>query len=117
MASDDEEAPPDDCWDADLVASLPGKLVLVGLTYLDPDGAVAEREQLYGRVETLDPEEGVLLALEGGRAGEWYWLPPDTRPFAQAAAGDYRLRSTGEIVSNPDYTANWTVYPPSPEGG
>ncbi|MFX0060574.1 MAG: hypothetical protein ACFFC7_00125 [Candidatus Hermodarchaeota archaeon] len=42
-------------------------------------------------------------------------LPPDLSAFQKAEPGDYRLRSTGEVVINPDFTVLWTVQPPSPD--
>jgi hypothetical protein len=30
----------------------------------------------------------------------------------QAPVGEYRLKSTGEVVVNPDYVASWTITEP-----
>jgi hypothetical protein len=43
------------------------------------------------------------------------WLPPDTRAFQKASPGEYRLKSTGEVVADPDYTAMWTLRSPPPK--
>lgn len=59
-----------------------------------------------------DPGEGIALRLEGARAGETYRLPPDLRAFAPAPPGEYRLRETGEVVVDPDYTTSRTIDPP-----
>lgn len=53
--------------------------------------------------------------LEGPKFGSAYWLPPDVRPFTVAARGEYRLRSTGEVVVDPDLTATWVVTKPQAE--
>jgi hypothetical protein len=50
-----------------------------------------------------------LLSLKGQRAGEQHNLPPDTRAIEIAAAGEYRLRATGELVIDPDYTAMFSI--------
>ena len=36
-------------------------------------------------------------------------LPPDITAIEVAAKGEYYLKSTGEIVVNPDYVAIWTI--------
>ena len=37
-----------------------------------------------------------------------FCLPPDMTSFQSATPGSYRLRSSGRVVENPDYLANWT---------
>jgi hypothetical protein len=44
--------------------------------------------------------------------GEVYRLPPDLRPVTDAAPGEYRLRSTGEVIVDPDVTITWTITNP-----
>jgi hypothetical protein len=90
---------------------LNGATVLVGITYNEPTGD--RLEQFYGTVMSADPEQGITLRLEGSRLGETYYLPPDLRAFFAARPGSYRLRSTGEEVVNPDYTATWSITPPA----
>lgn len=83
-----------------------GKTILVGLTYLDSMGNVIERRQMRGEVIRVNPKEGVVLRLDDGAE---YALPPDFRPIREAKPGEYRLRSTGEVVLDPDYVATYTV--------
>ncbi len=40
------------------------------------------------------------------------WLPPALEHYEPADLGEYRLRSTGHVVSNPDYLATFNCYPP-----
>jgi hypothetical protein len=91
-------------WD-DLI----GKKLLIGLTYTSKDGKVLEQSQLHGRVASASEHTGILVKLDGLRAGESYKLPPDLRSFFPAKAGEYTLRSTGEVVVDPDFMANWIV--------
>ena len=98
-------------WDEVFAAELVGSLVLVGITYEDPAGP--RQEQFYGVVEAADPERGITLLLSGSRDGDRYYLPPDLRAFEPAPPGSYRLRSTGEVVLDPDFTSSWTINPPS----
>jgi hypothetical protein len=97
-------------WDERRAEALLGATVLVGVTRMLPRGP--EHEQVFGEVSSADRVHGICIELSGSRAGEVCWLPPDLRGFAKARPGDYRLRSTGEIVTDPDYTATWTLHPP-----
>lgn len=96
-------------FDHVLAKELVGKHLLVGLTYMDNHGEVKSQEQVHGHVTHVDPRSGFTMKLLGERKGEEYCLPPDTRAFERASPGEYRLRSTGEVVVNPDYTASWTI--------
>jgi len=100
-------------WNAPLAECLPGKLLLIGLTIETPGQDETEMQQFYGRVLVADPEQGIQLELGGEHAGRIYWLPPDTRTIRPAPPGDYRLRATGEVVENPDYTCVWVLTRPS----
>ena len=93
-----------DVWDDQLARVLPGKVLLVGISYIDTDGSLIEQQQFFGSVETVHSRQGILLNLAGRRAGERYNLPPDMRAIREAEPGEYRLRSTGEMVVDPDYT-------------
>ena len=97
-------------WDPAQAEKLLGSTVLVGVTYDEPTGQ--RQEQFYGTVMTADPDEGITLRLEGSRSGEVYTLPPDLGALFQAPPGEYRLRGTGEVVTDPDYTTTWISTPP-----
>jgi hypothetical protein len=103
-----EGAPP---WDESLAEALLKRTVLVGVATATENGTVLGYEQLYGTVTSADAS-GVVLELKGERAGEVVLLPPDPRAYTRAAPGEYRLRTTGEVVSNPDYLSVWTRTPP-----
>jgi hypothetical protein len=101
----DDDAPEEVGWD-----DLNGKQILVGLRIEDPRGKRLRMEQLYGRIVTSDPKRGICLELH--TEGRTYWLPPDLRSVRRAPAGEYRLRSTGEVVENPDLLASWVLVQP-----
>jgi len=105
-AQHDDGRPP---FDHALAAELLGKHVLVGITNLDHEENLIEQSQYHGDVVVADEREGFRFKLRGTREGEFEWLPPDTRGFSPAPPGEYRLRSTGEVVVNPDYTTTWTL--------
>jgi hypothetical protein len=83
-----------------------GKRLIIGLTYLEHTGDVAEQKQLHGVVEEISTEAGIVVRLNDGAVCR---LPPDLRGLAEAPPGTYRLRSTGEEVEDPDYLCTWTI--------
>ena len=100
-------------WSVEVARELPGKMVLIGITYLRPDRSVLEQIQMFGRIEVADSVVGIVVALEGKRGGTKYTLPPDTRGIREAAPGEYALRSTGEVVVDPDYVVTYTGSKPA----
>jgi hypothetical protein len=46
--------------------------------------------------------------------GKKRWLPPDLSQLKPADPGNYRLKSTEEVVIDPDYLSVWTVYQKTP---
>ncbi|MBW3618011.1 MAG: hypothetical protein KY446_09735 [Proteobacteria bacterium] len=93
-----------------MAEKLSGSTVLVGMTTNGPAGE--QLEQFFGTVMIVDANEGITLRLEGARAGDVFTLPPDLRAFFPAKPGSYRLRQTGEVVLDPDYTTTWERTPP-----
>ena len=81
-----------------------GKIVLVGLTYLNPDGSEHAREAWAGEIEDVR-EDGVVSVRRAGE-DEPFTLPPE---LERAEPGEYRLRGTGEVVVDPDFLASWTI--------
>jgi len=87
-----------------------GSIVIVGLTYVDPEGQCEGQIQIYGVVTVADKELGIAVECHGQIwNGQQRWLPPVTAAFHKAERGRYRLCSTGEVIVDPDYLSNWTV--------
>ena len=91
---------------------LVGKHVLVGVTYTDDRDEPIDQKQFHGRVVRANAEEGVVILQ---KSGEEMRLPPFLKAFERANPGEYRLRSTGEVVVDPDYTCTWSVRRPAHE--
>ena len=87
-----------------------GKHVLVGITRLDHSGQLISQEQFHGHVTAIDTSVHIRLST-----GLDYALPPDAASFLPAQPGEYRLRATGEVVVDPDFTTSWTITAPPPE--
>ena len=89
------------------VSSLVGKSLLVGVTVLDESANVIEQFQVYGDIVRADGE-GITFFRE--HSSTEFSIPPSFSNVIEADAGEYRLRSTGELVENPDYLTTWTIY-------
>jgi hypothetical protein len=107
----DDGRPPD--WQGDTppfwvekALRMVGKHVLVGKTYVRGEDVV-EQVQFHGVIEQASERNG--FALRRADTGEIEWLPPDMRAFERAEPGEYRLRSTGEVVVDPDILSTWVV--------
>ncbi len=90
---------------------LMGKVLLVGLTYYTHDNVFIEQRQYWGVV--IESNKNTICTKQ--KNGELFRLPPDLSSTQPAPPGEYRLRSTGEIVINPDFLTTWTVNK-APEG-
>ena len=78
-----------------------GKVVLVGVTRYGGDGQVKGLEQYAGTVLRISADEGVVLADEND--GHERYLPPMLDQYQPAEPGEYRMRTSGMIVVDPDY--------------
>jgi hypothetical protein len=97
-------------FDEEEAQTLIGKHLLVGLTHRNHEDEVTRYEQIHGIVVRANRREGIVLRLHGST--EERTLPPDLSRLEEAGPGTYRLKTTGEVVVDPDYLATWTVYPP-----
>jgi len=91
--------------------ALIGKRVLVGLTHRNQADEVVGYEQFHGEIIRVSESQGIIVQVHN--SSEERWLPPDLSRLEAASPGNYRLKSTGEVVVDPDFLATWTVYPPS----
>jgi hypothetical protein len=92
-------------FDAAAADRLMGARVLVGLTYLRGND-VEQVVQFHGTVVKVS-QDGIEVQPSGG--DEVVELPPDLDAFEPAVPGEYRLRSTGEVVIDPDFTCAWSI--------
>ena len=86
-----------------------GKHLLVGITVNGVDGELMYQEQFHGLIVAAD--DGGLVIERAGN-GARISLPPD---LTKASPGEYLLRSTGEVVVDPDYLAKWSWTEGDPE--
>ena len=96
----DEEAEKEITFD-----ELIGKVLLVGITYYTHDNEYIEQKQFYGTVTEANDD---LIRVKQ-KDGTDFTLPPDLSSTKRARQGEYKLRSTGEVVVNPDFLATWNL--------
>lgn len=94
-------------WNAEAAEWLVGKYVLIGVAYVSPKG---ERVgQYHGRIASADPKAGITVECAGACAGDTLVLPPATSWFGHAEPGEYKLKTTGETVVDPDVLSTWRI--------
>jgi hypothetical protein len=86
-----------------------GKRLLVGITVNSAEGEFLYQEQFHGLI--VEADDGGLV-VERADNGARVSLPPE---LVKAKPGEYRLRSTGEVVVDPDYLAKWAWTEGGPE--
>jgi hypothetical protein len=91
-----------------------GKIVLVGITRRASDGTtIKSHGQYHGKIVRADRGAGIAIECEGIWSGETITLPPMTGAFHPVNSGEYRLRSTGEIIKDPDVLTTWSIIEPA----
>lgn len=96
-------------FDEEEAKSIIGKHLLVGVTHRNRSEEITGVEQFHGEIIRASREEGIIVLVSG--SGEERWVPPDLSRLEPAVPANYKIKSTGEIVVNPDYLSMWTVYP------
>ena len=97
-------------FDEKIAEDIIGKVVLVGITYLNSEGELQSKTQFFGVVISVCSENGIKLCLAGQHQGHEYNLPPDTSCIWKADPGVYVLSESKEKVENPDYLCTWEVH-------
>jgi hypothetical protein len=100
-------------WE-DLHDLLQGCTLLIGLTFVDGNGHVVEQYQTHGTFETFTTDYRMQIRRPDGTL---FRLPYEPETISEAAPGEYRERSTGTVITDPDYLVRWTitVNPDAPE--
>lgn len=94
--------------DKNIAKEMLGKVVLVGITTMNRDDQALSQNQYFGTILRIGEDEGVIILR--GDTGEEMWLPPALEYYEAANPGEYHLRSTGQVVVNPDYVVRFNKY-------
>lgn len=61
------------------------------------------QEQGHGEIMEITAEIVEIIKVKLHGSGEAFTLPPFMDELEEAPPGEYKLRSTGEVVINPDF--------------
>jgi len=85
---------------------LQGKVILIGITYVDKQDKLLDRKQWWGVIEEASAASGIRVALKN--SSEPCVLPPDLGAIRKARPGEYHLKESNEVVTDPDFLTTWT---------
>jgi hypothetical protein len=100
----------DDDWDEGFAGDLVGCTLLAGLTFVDHDDALVRRQQIFGKVESVDRADGIALRCHV--SDELVMLAPILDAIEPGQPGIYQLSDADEQVEDPDFTVLLTVRNP-----
>lgn len=91
---------------------LKGKVFLIGLTFIDPEGKVIERYQTHGKVKRLT-NDGIFKIERDDHS--IFQIPYDRDTIKLAKEGQYREKASGEIIDHADYIMTWEIVTDKPD--
>lgn len=91
---------------------LKGKMFLIGLTFIDQEGEIIEQYQTHGTVLRLTVDGFFKIQREDNSV---FQIPYDKDTIKIAKEGEYREKTTGEIIKNPDFIMTWKVKTKNPD--
>ena len=100
-----------DTFDEDFADGFIGKYLLVGITRTTDKGKVLSQQQLHGIIITANAD-AIEIELGGVHEGKTWRMPPILDELAPARRGKYELKTTGEVVEDPDFTFTLTMCKP-----
>ncbi|MCP3930936.1 MAG: hypothetical protein GY705_17765 [Bacteroidetes bacterium] len=83
-----------------------GKLILIGLSFIDEKDELIEQYQTHGHIRTI--EENGMMRIDRDSLPV-FTIPFDEEAISKANPGIYRENSTGTEIENPDYTTSWSI--------
>ncbi len=89
-----------------------GKTILLCVSYIDHEEKQTGQMQWYGVITEVSNTKGIVIALKNDST--YCALPPDLSPLRPAKPGEYRLRATGEVITDPDFITTWACKEPDP---
>lgn len=110
MSEQDNNFEDEEEWDPDFANELMGQTLLVGITYVDPEGELLRRLQVFGTVTAVEEGSGITIRQKSN--DELFVIAPILSAIEYAAPGVYQLSDSDVIVEDPDFTALFTVTSP-----
>ncbi len=104
-----EQIDPEEGWDAEFADDLVGSTLYVGLTFVDRDGVVKRREQVFGTVQSVSITAGIKLLQTNG---EMFTMAKVLDAIDPGERDRYQFSEGDELVENPDFVAWITAIEP-----
>lgn len=82
------------------------KVFLIGLTFVNKKGELVEQFQTHGKIIELT-DDGIFKIKR--QDNSVFQMPYDRETIKVAEKGEYRERSTGIVIKNPDYIMSWEI--------
>ncbi len=92
-------------WD-ELKEYLKEKVFLIGLSFVDKNGNLVDQYQTHGTIIELTDDGLFKIKREDNSI---FQMPYDKNTIKKADKGEYREKSTGQIIINPDYIMTWEI--------
>jgi len=92
-------------WE-ELQKYLKGKVFLIGLTFISEKGTLIEQYQTHGTVKDLTNDGIFKIEREDSTV---FQMPYDKDTIRKADKGEYREKSTGQIIKDPEYIMTWEI--------
>lgn len=93
--------------DTENTENLIDKILLIGITVLDEKDEIISQVQVYGPIIRVTDD---LIVIRRNETQAEFTIPAYLDNVKEAKPHEYKLRTTGEIVTNPDYLSSWTVH-------
>ena len=96
-------------WD-NAAQQLVGTVTVIEVQHYDAKGAFLRHDHIYGLVSSADRKNGIRLIANGKTFnGKLVVLPAQLDSFTRPKPGSYKLKSTGETVTDPHWFTTWMV--------
>jgi len=82
------------------------KVFLIGLTFLNKEGTVIEQHQTHGTFSDLT-DSGIIKICKPDNS--IFQIPYDKKSIKEAEKGEYKEKTTGMVVKNPDFIVIWEI--------
>ena len=82
-----------------------GKVILIGITKMKHN-EVVELIQYHGTIVFARENDKICIKQDDGTLRS---IPPLLTNITNAKPGEYREKSTGKIITNPDFISTWII--------
>lgn len=84
-----------------------GKLILIGINFIEKNDELVESYQTHGRVKELTNDSLFIIDRKDNVSIQ---MPYDLESIVEAEKGDYSERTSGEIIKDPDFIMTWDIF-------